>query len=155
MSVSRLQRLVAMGPKTQSFPSWTEPGTDARHTPAPAPQEKRKEGVDNPGVPVEYTQRMARSQKVVPVKLNGEQITALDLFVERAGLNGRSHALRVLAGPYLTSIIKATETKSTRKAWWALVKAQKEVNDLMKSANSNEAKTGQQTFTEQLDPQPA
>lgn len=155
MSVSTPQRAVAMGPKTQSFPSWTEPGTSSQHAPAHAPQEKRKEGVDTPGVPVEYTQPMPRSQKVVPVKLNGEQIAALDLFVERAGLNGRSHALRVLAGPYISSIITATETKSAAKAWWALVKAQKEVNDLMKVANSNEAKTGQQTFTEQLDPLPA
>tara|TARA_A100001015_G_scaffold319112_1_gene441034 strand:- start:363 stop:701 length:339 start_codon:yes stop_codon:yes gene_type:complete len=44
---------------------------------------------------------MAPSQKVVPVKLNREQIAVLDRIVELGEFNGRSHAIRELLLPAL------------------------------------------------------
>ena len=41
------------------------------------------------------------NQKVVPVKLNREQIAILDAIVEHGEFNGRSHAIRELLVPAL------------------------------------------------------
>lgn len=44
---------------------------------------------------------MARSQKVIPIKLNKEQIAVLDAIVDLGEFNGRSHAIRELVIPAL------------------------------------------------------
>ena len=46
---------------------------------------------------------MPRSQKVVPIKLNKEQIALLDRIVELGEFNGRSHAIRELLLPALNA----------------------------------------------------
>ena len=46
---------------------------------------------------------MPRSQKVVPIKLNQEQIALLDRIVELGEFNGRSHAIRELLLPALNA----------------------------------------------------
>ena len=91
----------------------------------------------------------------VVVKLEKPDIAALDHFVKVAGLNGRSHALRVLVGPYMTAMRMAMETKDTTKAAFALYEEMKAVNKLFDKAAKTEAERGQQTFASQLEVQPA
>ena len=88
-------------------------------------------------------------------KMNAEQIAALDHLVELAGLDGRSHALRVIAQPYLTAMVVAMETKSTAKAAKELMKEMYAVNQLFEKAAKTEVKRGQQSFEHQLEVQPA
>ena len=90
----------------------------------------------------------------VVVKLEKPDIAALDHFVKVAGLNGRSHALRVLVGPYMSAMRVAMESKSTFKAAKELMKEMHAVNQLFEKAAKTEAESGQQTFASQLEVQP-
>jgi metal-responsive CopG/Arc/MetJ family transcriptional regulator len=68
------------------------------------------------------------SQKVIPVKLNKQEIEALDLFVKMGGFNGRSHALREMAKPYMIATQVAIQSQSQVKAGIEMLKAQIEIN---------------------------
>jgi len=86
---------------------------------------------------------MAPSQKPITVKLNQAEIEALDRFVELAGLNGRSHALRLMAQPYMTATVTAMQTKSSFKAAKKLLSEQLAINKLLDKAAKKEADSGQ------------
>jgi len=86
---------------------------------------------------------MAPSQKPITVKLTQPEIDALDRFVELAGLNGRSHALRLMAQPYMTATVTAMQTKSSLKSMKKLFSEQLAINKLLDKAAKNEAKSGQ------------
>jgi len=83
---------------------------------------------------------MARSQKPVVVKLNEEQIKALDLFVELGEFNGRSHALREMCLPILEAAMEVAGGKSTIKSAIKMTKAMHHLNKRMQAVAKN-AKT--------------
>ena len=91
------------------------------------------------------------------IKLEKADIAALDRFVELAGLNGRSHALRLMAGPYLEATKTAMETKSARSAFGTMTKQMMQMNKMVKGVAKTESQTGQTTLEEalNLDIQPA
>ena len=86
------------------------------------------------------------SQKVIPVKLNKQEIEALDLFVKMGGFNGRSHALREMAKPYMIATQVAQQTQSSVKAVVAMAKASLEINKRIDRVAKNARKNAQQTF---------
>ena len=84
------------------------------------------------------------SQKVIPVKLNKQEIEALDHFVEMGGFNGRSHALREMAKPYMIATQVAIQTQSEVKAGMEMLKAMVEINKRVGRV-AKEAKKNAQT----------
>lgn len=86
------------------------------------------------------------SQKVIPVKLNKEEIAALDLFVELGEFNGRSHALREMAKPYMIATHVASQTQSSMQAVVAMAKASLEINKRVDRVAKNSRKNAQQTL---------
>lgn len=95
--------------------------------------------------------------QTLSVKLEKADIAALDRFVELAGLRGRGHALRLMAGPYLEATKTAMETKSTRAALRKMTSQMIQMNKMVKGVTKTESQTGQTTLEEalNLDIQPA
>ena len=94
------------------------------------------------------------SQKPIAVKLNKEQIYALDIIVVRGGYNGRSHALREMALPYLESALVAEETQSVLKATHAFVKAGNKIRDRLNKVHESQSKAGQAIIPLDIEVQP-
>ena len=91
------------------------------------------------------------------IKLEKTDIAALDRFVELAGLRGRGHALRLMAGPYLEATKTAMETKSKKASIKTLFSQMKKMNAMVTNVTETESKTGQTTLEDalNLDIQPA
>ena len=85
------------------------------------------------------------------IKLEKADIAALDRFVELAGLRGRGHALRLMAGPYLEATKTAMETKSARSAFGTMTKQMMKMNKMVKGVAKTESETGQTTLLDGLD----
>ena len=94
------------------------------------------------------------SQRVIPVKLNKEQIHALDIIVEKGDFNGRSHAIRELCLPYLESALVAEETKSVFKATKAFITKGSEISARLKKVHKAQAKAGQDILPLDIQVQP-
>jgi len=89
---------------------------------------------------------MAPSQKPITVKLNQEELQALDAFVEHGGYNGRSHALREMAKPFMVATQVALQSQSAVKASVAMTKAMYEVTQSFPKIAKNSTKNSQQTL---------
>ena len=92
---------------------------------------------------------MAPSQKPIAVKLNKEEIEALDAFVDLGGFNGRSHALREMAKPYMIATQVALQTQSQLKAVTEMAKAQLAINKRIGQVAKTATKNRQQTLFEE------
>ena len=81
------------------------------------------------------------SQKPVPVKLNKEQIDALDHIVKMGKYNGRSHAIREMSMTYIQAIATTLETGKTWKGTYEFFKGVMAMNErlsiIQKHANQN------------------
>jgi Arc/MetJ-type ribon-helix-helix transcriptional regulator len=86
---------------------------------------------------------MARSQKVVPIKLNQDQIAVLDKVVELGEFQGRSHAIRELVLPALNAGVTAMNQGSLR-AMVTWVKEIDGLNQRMKTIEKNSLKGKQE-----------
>lgn len=69
------------------------------------------------------------SQKPIAVKLNKEQIDALDHIVEMGKYNGRSHAIREMSMTYIQAIQKTLETGKTWQGTWEFFKGVMAMNE--------------------------
>ena len=69
------------------------------------------------------------SQKPIAVKLNKEQIDALDHLVEMGKYNGRSHAIREMSMTYIQAIATTLETGKTWKGTYEFFKGVMAMNE--------------------------
>ena len=94
---------------------------------------------------------MARSQKVVPIKLNQAQIDALDRIVQLGEFNGRSHAMRELLLPALNAGQVAVKSQSKLKAMATWLSEMEKLNHRFDAIAKNSIKNSQGDFEMDLD----
>ena len=89
---------------------------------------------------------MARSQKVIPIKLNQRQIDVVDALVKHGEFNGRSHAIREMVLPALNATVTAMESGSSLKAMHTWIKEMEKLTKRMDAVARNSQKGKQEDF---------
>jgi len=94
------------------------------------------------------------SQKPIAVKLNKEQIHGLDIFVEKGGYNGRSHAVREMILPYIVSALEVEKTKSAWAGYKAYATQAAGMIERLNSVHKTQAEAAQTSLPLDIQVQP-
>ena len=89
---------------------------------------------------------MARSQRIVPIKLSHSQIDVLAKIVEYGEFNGRSPAIRELVVPALNAGVTAMNSESYWKAMKTWIEEMENLSGRMKLIAVNCKKGKQEDF---------